>query len=180
MYAIRVGSLTNLSEQDLVDCDILDSGCSGGSFATAFAYVLLGQDGHFSTEAAYPYSGSEGACTFVRAEPFLEAFGTLSEPTEADLLAVVFDSGPMAVAIDASHASFQLYFSGVYDEPACSATEINQGLLCVGYGVDGGVEFWIAKNSWGIGWGEAGFVRMVRNKGNQCGIATEAYVPVIY
>jgi cathepsin L len=109
----------------------------------------------------------------------MDAFGTLSEQTEADLLANVYDCGPMAVAVDASGPAFQLYAAGVYDNPACSATDLNHGMLCVGYGADGGAEFWIAKNSWGVAWGEGGYIRMARNKGNQCGIATNAVVPVI-
>lgn len=33
-------------------------------------------------------------------------------------------------------------------------------LLIVGYGIERGVEFWIAKNSFGTAWGEKGFIRV--------------------
>jgi len=85
---------------------------------------------------------------------------------------------PVSVAIDAAHASFQLYKSGVYD--GLCGTKLDHGVLAVGYGTLNDKAHWKVKNSWGSSWGSNGYIYIAR-KGDgkgQCGIQLASSFPI--
>ncbi len=99
---------------------------------------------------------------------------------EDALKAAVATVGPISVLID-TEASFYSYASGVYYEVNCRKEWPNHAVLLVGYGTDEetGEDYWLVKNSWGDKWGEGGYIRMARNRGNVCGIASYASYPIV-
>jgi len=168
-HAIATGNLVSVSEQQLMDCDTNNNACNGGNPYLALMYVLL--NGGIDTEASYPYETKKSYCRASSGTKGATITGAhrVRSGSESDLEAAV-STVPTSVAIDASHYSFQLYSGGVYDEPACSSSALDHGVLAVGYSYD----YWIVKNSWGAGWGESGYIKMSKDKQNQCGIATMA------
>lgn len=74
------------------------------------------------------------------------------------LAAELASTGPLSVALDATIA-FQFYHRGVLKPDGliggCGKNpELNHAVLLVGFGTDGGKDYWTVKNSWGPKWGE--------------------------
>ena len=115
--------------------------------------------GYVCFKDSYPYTAQDGSCAFNAANVGATdtGFTDIKTKDEDALKQAVGTVGPVSVAIDASHASFQLYSHGVYHETFCSQTRLDHGVLAVGYDSEGsGKDFWIVKNSWGTGWGDKG------------------------
>lgn len=171
-------TLISLSEQNLVDCSTENSGCNGGLMSEALKFVRL--QGGIDSAMAYPYRGVDGKCQFKKNAVAMKAIGSaIIGPNDEELLKMVVASyGPVSVGIVATDKLVS-YEAGVFDDSRCGE-DLNHGVLIVGYGTnseDG--DFWIVKNSWGKAWGEKGYVRMSRNKGNQCGIASEPTIALV-
>jgi C1A family cysteine protease len=171
--AIATGTLTSLSEQQLVDCagGYGNYGCDGGLMDSAFEYYIA--EGGAISEAAYPYKGVDGPCKTGTAVVKIGGYQDVTAGSETALMQAVTKQ-PVSVAVEADTSVFQFYKSGVLDNAGCG-TNLDHGITLTGWGTDG-KDYWNVKNSWGTSWGESGYIRMVRNK-NQCGIALMASYP---
>jgi C1A family cysteine protease len=173
---IKTGKLISLSEQQLMDCSTKNTGCNGGVMDYAFAYII--QNGGLCAESDYPYKAVQGTCRRCTAVSKITSYKDVASNNENALLAAV-SMQPVSVAIEADQHAFQFYSSGVM--VGRCGTSLDHGVLCTGYGTDGGKDYWIVKNSWGGDWGERGFIRIGRNMQSpygQCGIAMQASYPI--
>uniref|UniRef100_A0A8I6AHZ2 Cathepsin S n=1 Tax=Rattus norvegicus TaxID=10116 RepID=A0A8I6AHZ2_RAT len=179
---LKTGKLVSLSAQNLVDCSTEEKygnkGCGGGFMTEAFQYII--DNGGIDSEASYPYKAMDEKCHYDPKNRAATCSRYIELPfgDEEALKEAVATKGPVSVGIDASHSSFFLYQSGVYDDPSCTEN-VNHGVLVVGYGTLDGKDYWLVKNSWGLHFGDQGYIRMARNNKNHCGIASYCSYPEI-
>lgn len=188
---VATQKLAAYSEQDFVDCASSHSisapllGCKGGLMTAAFKWA---ENHDICTEDSYPYKAvgghcKAGACTTGIPKGTIVGFKALSSPcTGQDLMSALMLQ-PVSVGIMASGLHFQLYKRGVLSG-FCTiwpGGRIDHGVLAVGYGRDGKLDYWRVKNSWGKGWGEHGYIRLDRAAGGygECHVLAAASYPVV-
>jgi len=182
-YKIHHGKLLSFSEQELVDCDKLDSGCNGG--LPENAYEAISKLGGLELEEEYVYDGQDDQCSFNKSLVKVQVTGGVKISTnETEMAQWLLKNGPISIGINAN--AMQFYMGGV-SHPwkfLCSPASLDHGVLIVGFGIHHypmfrkDMPFWIVKNSWGPGWGEQGYYRVYRGDGT-CGVNQMATSSVI-
>jgi len=173
-YFKKTGKLVSLSEQNLMDCSKRNFGCDGGFPYYALQWAI--DNGGIDTEESYPYEMRQNLCRYNEDNigATITKAKNIIRGSEEDLQNAIAEFGPVSIGIDTKHRSFQLYHSGVYNEPDCSSFDIDHAVLAVGYGTEDGQDYYLVKNSWSNDWGLDGYIKMARNNGNMCGVATMA------
>jgi len=186
-YFLKNNKLVSFSEQQLVSCDTNDSGCNGGLMDNAFKWIK--NNGGLCTESDYPYTsggGSSGMCqtscqvvegSIPSSYTDVSPVPQITPATVAQMESAVSQQ-PISVAIEADQSSFQFYSGGVMTGNC--GTQLDHGVLVVGYGTDNGTDYWKIKNSWGASWGMNGYILIQKGntqRGGQCGVLLAASHP---
>jgi hypothetical protein len=146
---------------------------------SAFKYVISNKG--ITTESNYPYTAKTGTCNTAKQADHaatIDSFADVPHNSESALEAAVTQQ-PVSVAIEADQQAFQFYKSGVFNSPC--GTQLDHGVLAVGYTTSASPAYWIVKNSWGTTWGNQGYIWMQKGVGASgiCGINMMASYPTI-
>lgn len=159
----------SLSIQQIVDCStsFQNLGCYGGWMGQVFDYVIVNG---LATRKAYPdrdisYSlAMSGPCDMRRGQYKIRSFAYTSYRIyDCPSLTNIVRQRPVSVAVDANLA-FIFYSNGTFT--GCDPVEsisVNHAMLIVGVVQNATDNYWIAKNSWGLEWGEYGYIKIDRN-----------------
>jgi len=181
---IASGQLKSMSEQQLVDCSgsYGNQGCNGGLMDDGFDFAKAN---NIATESSYPYTARDGSCktSFTTALPKGSVTGYKDvTPKSVDAMMSALQLGPVSIALDGGGSAFQGYKSGVLT--GSCGSQLDHGVLTVGYGTLNGNDYWKVKNSWGTSWGMDGYILLTRNTGTfkksgECGMLSEPSYPVV-
>lgn len=159
----------DLSEAHLFFCLGKDQGvtCQTGWMPDK-AFACAANTG-IADEACFPYDTGRTDCANPCSD-WQNRVIKINAPhgiAAADIKAAIYDKGPVSACF-VVYNDFFAYKSGVYKH----VTGAQAGGHCVSLvGYDDAAGCWIAKNSWGQGWGDRGFFRIAYG---ECGIDTWA------
>ena len=172
------GTLRSFSEEMFLLCNkhYPDMGCNGGNSAITMMWT---QTNGVVTEDRMPYRASDtGTCYWNKFNSIFFNKDMLDVPhTDNDELVSAVDQQPISIAVAAE--KFMHYQSGIFNDWTCG-TDLDHAILLVGYGENSTGKYYKIKNSWGLSWGEAGYIRFARNEGKSvgmCGITEAACYP---
>lgn len=177
------GKDRSFSAQQLVSCvPNLDKcggtgGCGGATMALAMDWVMAHGCAQ-EHEIPYLATDAKGVCP---SEVNLKADGPnafgmigwtkLPENSYESLMQAVAREGPVGVSV--ASGAWLYYDNGIFDSCGKNAI-IDHAVVLVGYGHDPVSldAYWLLLNSWGLDWGEQGYLRLLRHdeKTQWCGI----------
>jgi len=162
-YKISTGKLYSLAEQQLVDCDQYNDGCSGGWPHTAYDYYY--SNAGVCSESSYRYTGRDGSCRASSCEVVLPR-GTVAGHQNVGQTATSLKSALMSQPVSVTVNAGQMQFASNGVVTGQCRGQINHAVIAVGYGTDG-LDYFKIRNSWGSNWGEAGYIRLAQNGGSE-------------
>ncbi|EGG20903.1 hypothetical protein DFA_00770 [Cavenderia fasciculata] len=162
-----------LSPQELIDCDRNGNlGCGGGRLDTPLAYF---RDNGVVTEKCESYKATQASSCSNTCDDGTSFSNTTKyhskdcyrlssiEQAKAD----IYLNGPIIAVFDL-YTDIYNYKSGVYIKSDSATYKETHAGRVIGWGVEDGVQYWLAANSWGTGWGQQGLFK-IRSGTNEVG-----------
>lgn len=188
----------HFSAQDLLTCDARNCGCGGGNPVQAWQVwvdVGLVSGGNYdSHQGCKPYTFAPCPnhlknCTNFKPTPpcvrscedgYKISYGKdkrrgknfyYVEGEEDNIKAELYNNGPVEAAFMV-YEDFADYKGGVYRHVKGDLI-FGHSVKMMGWGVENGTKYWLVANSWGTGFGEDGYFKVLRGE-NECYI--EAFI----
>jgi cathepsin B len=170
-FGIEEGVKVHLSAQHLVSCDTGNFGCQGGYLNKAWAFMKKG----VMSEECYPYTSAGGVdgvcqskCTDGSAPVLYHGDSYSTTATNKVIKQQIQQNGPVEAAFTV-YEDFMSYKTGVYQHVSGSALG-GHAIKALGWGTEGGVDYWLMANSWTTSWGDKGYFKI---KQGDCGIDSQ-------
>mmetsp|Transcript_21627 Transcript_21627/g.57699 ORF Transcript_21627/g.57699 Transcript_21627/m.57699 type:complete len:416 (-) Transcript_21627:207-1454(-) len=186
-----------LSSQAMVSCTKNERNCGGSGgcdgATVELAYEMIKERGGIPMAIEWPYEsgfGSTPECkdhVFQKAAIGITGYEVLPANKLHPLMQALYESGgAIAVSVDATN--WGMYSGGIYSDSDYGGDfTVNHAVTLIAYQTPkrekkGGREelrmgYWLIKNSWGVSWGEDGFIRleMKENEEEHCGMDKETH-----
>ena len=132
-------------------------------------------------EADYPYKATNGTCNTSLTGVTNDSSYVNVQANSASAMKASIQAGPTSIAIEADKMAFQYYSGGILNNASGCGTQLDHGVLAVGYGTDNGQGYFLVKNSWGASWGDNGHIKMADNGdgAGMCGMLMAGVRPTI-
>jgi C1A family cysteine protease len=165
----------DLSEENVLSCNVLGAGCGGGDDFVVVNYLT--KEGA-SLESCAPYDAADGTpcatCDIITKLSGWRIIGTnldTEDPTDIDIVKQALQNyGPLFVSMNGSAPGFSMYSGGVFEY--WGAGGVNHAVMLIGWDDtmvhSHGTGAWIAKNSWGTSWGEGGYFNIAYGSARIC------------
>jgi len=193
---IHINKSIELAEENLVACCAMcGEGCGGGDpgsawdyyvktglvTATCMPYPFPSCDHHLPNStnpcpsADYPNPTCTKQCKDSETWSTSNHKGSKAYSITSGVTAIqteIMTNGPVETAFEV-YADFLTYTGGVYKHTTGSLLG-GHAVKFVGWGTEGGEDYWLVANSWNPHWGLDGFFKILRGK-DECGIEEEVW-----
>jgi C1A family cysteine protease len=156
----------DLSEQWLVSCNQEGYGTGGGWFVHEYHQWKTDPFGGTGAvfEADFPYTAQNSPCNgpyphHYWLDDWAYIGGNYDFPSNDAIKQAIVSYGPVSCAVTVNNA-FSAYTGGIFNSH--SSSSVNHAVVLVGWDDNQGPNgVWFLRNSWGPGWGEGGYMRIV-------------------